>query len=127
MTRRPNAHDLLWLLAVPGSTVIAIEREAAVLVQGVPASYQLEQVDPASVGVTISGRRRDLFFLGPDAVEVRVDALMVELGRRTFALTPANVRHPEAVEVRAIEPDSVRISLHERRKPPTTTERPATE
>ena len=111
---------LLWLLAVPGATVIEIEREAAVSVHGVPAAYKLDGIDPASVRVTISGRRRDLYFLGPDAVEVRVDALLAELGRRTFALTPANVRHPEAVEVRAIEPDNVRISLHEPRKPPPT-------
>jgi hypothetical protein len=74
--------------------------------------------------VTLSGRRRDLYFLGPDAVKVRVDALLVELGRRSFSLTPANVRHPETVEVRAIEPDSVKISLSEVKGAATTTRSP---
>jgi diadenylate cyclase len=111
---------LLWALAVPGATVIEINRKVPVSVNGVPAAYKVEGVEPVSVQVTLSGRRRDVYFLGPDAVEVRVDALLVELGRRTFALTPANVRHPEVVEVRGIEPDSVKISLRERQKPPTT-------
>jgi uncharacterized protein (TIGR00159 family) len=118
---------LLWFLAVPGATVVTIEREATVSVHGVPTGYALEDVDPASVTVTISGRRRDLYFLGPDAVEVRVDALLAELGRRTFALTPANVRQPEGVEVRDIEPDNVRISLRKRPKTPAAAGRSAAE
>jgi diadenylate cyclase len=109
---------LLWALAVPGATVIEVERRVAISVNGVPAAYELVGVEPESVQVTLSGRRRDLYLLGPDAVKVRLDALLVELGRRTFALTPANVRHPEVVEVRAIQPDSVKVSLRERQKPP---------
>ena len=108
---------LLWTLAVPGATIIELDREVAVSLNGVPAAYKLEAVEPTSVRVTLSGRRRDLYFLGPDAVKVRVDALLAELGRRTFALTAANVQHPETVEVRAIEPDRVRISLAEQPKP----------
>jgi diadenylate cyclase len=115
---------LLWLLAVPGATVIEIERKVDVSVNGIPAEYELEKVEPPTVRVTLSGRRRDLYFLGPEAVEVRVDALFVELGRRTFTLTPANVRCPEVAEVRTIEPDSVRISLRERQKSPTEAPRP---
>lgn len=110
---------LLWVLAVPGATEIEVDRQVPVSVNGIPTTYQLDGVEPASVQVTLSGRRRDIFLLRPDALEVRVDALLVELGRRTFALTPANVRHPEVVEVLAIEPDSVKISLHERQKPRT--------
>jgi diadenylate cyclase len=115
---------LLWLLAVPGATVIEIQREVEVSVNGIPANYRLDAVEPPSVRVTLSGRRRDLYFLGPDAVKVRVDALLVELGRRSFSLTPANVRHPETVEVRAIEPDSVKISLSEVKGAATTTRSP---
>jgi uncharacterized protein (TIGR00159 family) len=116
---------LLWALAVPGATIIEVDREVAVSVNGVPAAFKVEAVEPETVRVTLSGRRRDVYFLSPDAVKVRVDALLAELGRRTFALTPANVRHPEAVEVRAIDPDRVKISLSERPKPaPEAAERP---
>jgi hypothetical protein len=108
---------LLWFLAVPGATVTEVDREALVTVAGVPAAYEVQTVDPPSVRVTLSGRRRDLYFLGSSPVEVRVDAILVELGRRSFTLTPANVRPPPDVEVRAIRPDTVKISLRERQPP----------
>jgi diadenylate cyclase len=105
---------LLWVLAIPGATVVEIQREAHVSMNGVPQAYQIDAVDPARVQVTLAGRRRDLYFLGPDALEVRVDAILVDVGRRSFALSPANVRHPEGVEVRSIEPDRVKVVLSER-------------
>jgi uncharacterized protein (TIGR00159 family) len=105
---------LLWFLAVPGATVTEVDREAPVTVDGVPAAFEVQAIEPPSVRVTLAGRRRDLYFLGAGAVEVRVDAILVELGRRSFALTTADVRHPADVEVRAIRPDTVKISLQER-------------
>jgi uncharacterized protein (TIGR00159 family) len=106
---------LLWVLAIPGGTVVEVLREVPVSVNGVPQAFEVTSVDPERVIVTLAGRRRDLFFLGREKLEVRVDAILVELGRRSFALSPANVRHPEGVEVRTIEPDRVRIALEERR------------
>jgi diadenylate cyclase len=108
---------LLWFLAIPGATVIEVDREVAVSVNGIPKNYALERVEPERVRVTLAGRRRDLYFLGGDALEARVDATLVELGRRSFSLTPANIRHPEGVEVRAIEPDRVRVTLQEHKTP----------
>jgi diadenylate cyclase len=105
---------LLWFLAIPGGTVIEVNREARVTVNGLPPGYEVESVDPERVVVTVAGRRRDLYLLGPDAIEVRVDAILVELGRRTFPLTPSQVEHPDTVEVRAIHPDRVRVSLRKR-------------
>ena len=49
--------------------------------------------------------------LEPDAVAVRVNAVLVELGRRTFPVGPAQVSHPPDTQVVAVSPDSVRISL----------------
>ena len=106
---------LLWFLAVPGATVVEIERELPVSVHGVPPSFQLDGVEPERVRVVLSGRRRKVLFMGPDALGVRVDAALVEFGRRSFALTPDNVRHPDGVEVRSIQPSSVKISLSERK------------
>lgn len=102
---------LLWLLAIPGATYVELEREVAVSVNGIPETYQIESVEPERVRITLGGRRRDLYFLRPDALEVRVDAILLELGRRSFSLTPANVRHPDEVEVRAIQPDRVKVHL----------------
>ncbi len=105
---------LLWFLAIPGATVVELERDFRVSVSGLPQSYELEGVDPESVRVTLAGRRRDLYFLAPEAVKVRVDAMLIELGRRSFPVSPGNVSRPEGVEVREVEPDRVRLVLRER-------------
>jgi uncharacterized protein (TIGR00159 family) len=109
---------LLWLLAVPGSGVVVVERTARVRVNDLPAGYALEQVEPEEVEVMLSGRRRDLLLMGPEVLEVRVNAVLVELGRRTFALGPEQVSHPPQVEVVAVTPDSVKISVRERKAKP---------
>jgi uncharacterized protein (TIGR00159 family) len=104
----------LWFLAIPGGTVVQIQQEIPISVNGLPQALEVVSVDPERALVTLAGRRRDLYFLGADALEVRVDAILVELGRRSFSLLPQNVRHPEGVEVRSIEPDRVKIELKER-------------
>jgi uncharacterized protein (TIGR00159 family) len=109
---------LLWFLAIPGSTVVELERDVRVSVNAVPQAFEIEAVEPETVRLTLAGRRRDLYFLGPEEMTVRVDAILVELGRRSFSLTPANVRHPEGIEVRSIEPDRVRVALRERETRP---------
>jgi uncharacterized protein (TIGR00159 family) len=105
---------LLWLLAIPGSTIVELEREVRVSVGALPESYEIETVDPKQVSVTLAGRRRDLYFLRPDELEVRVEPILIEQGRRSFSVTREDVSHPEAVEVRGVEPDLVRLSLRER-------------
>jgi len=110
---------LLWLLAIPGATFVELDRELPVFVNGIPDGYQIERVEPERARVTLAGRRRDLYLLRPDALRVRVDAILVELGRRSFPLSPANVEHPENVEVRAVQPDRVRVELVERSAPST--------
>jgi diadenylate cyclase len=105
---------LLWFLAIPGGTVVEIQRLVPISVVGVPQALKVTSVDPKQALATLSGRRRDLYFLGPDALDARVDAVLVELGRRSFSLLPENVRHPEGVEVRTIEPDRVKIVFEER-------------
>jgi uncharacterized protein (TIGR00159 family) len=109
----------LWFLAIPGATVVEIEREVRVSVNGVSQLSEIEAVEPEQVRVTLAGRRRDLYFLGPEAVKIRLDAILVELGRRSFSLTPADVLHPEDVEVRGIEPDRVKITLRQREPGPS--------
>lgn len=105
---------LLWVLSVPGGTVVEIEREVPISIAGVPPSYEVESVDPTRAQVVLAGRRRDLYLLSPEALSVRVDAVLVDMGRRSFSLSPANVRHPEDTEVLSIRPETVKISLRDR-------------
>ncbi len=105
---------LLWSLAVPGGTWVEVERQVPVAVNGIPPDYELDGVDPPVARVTLAGRRRDLFLLPKDQLKVRVDANLVDLGRRSFPLSPAAVQHPEGVEVRSIEPERVKIRVRKR-------------
>jgi uncharacterized protein (TIGR00159 family) len=115
---------LLWFLAIPGATVVEIDREVRVSVGPLPEGYALEAVDPERVMVTLAGRRRDLYFLRPDELEVRVEPVLVDRGRRSFSVTREHVSHPEVVEVRDVEPDRVRLSLRERAAGPAAPAEP---
>jgi diadenylate cyclase len=101
----------LWVVQVPGSVVTEVEVEAPVVVAKLPPELRLEGVEPERVSVRLSGRRRDLVLARDGSVEVRVDAVLARLGRRTFQITPALVERPEGLEVTSIRPDRVKISI----------------
>ena len=107
----------LWALLVPGATHVVRKVPARVVVENLPRAFVLESVEPEQVEVTLSGRRRDLL-LAPTDTAVRVDALLVELGRRTFELEHDRVKRPVSVEVEAIEPARVKISVRSRDEAP---------
>jgi uncharacterized protein (TIGR00159 family) len=102
---------LLWLLVVPGSGVVRAVRSVPVVVENLPEGFVLEDVEPGEVEVTVSGPRRSLVLGEANAIEVRVDALLVQLGRRTFQVTPDLVTHPEGFQVHEVNPKSVRLSV----------------
>jgi uncharacterized protein (TIGR00159 family) len=101
----------LWVVQVPGSVVTEVEVDAPVIVEKLPAELRLEGVEPQGVRVRLAGRRRDLVLARSGSVEVRVDALLARLGRRTFQITPELVEHPEGLEVTSIRPERVKISI----------------
>jgi DNA integrity scanning protein DisA with diadenylate cyclase activity len=101
----------LWLLVVPGSEMSEATLRVPVEVTNLPAGYALGSVTPGSVTVTVSGVRRRLFVLQPSDVTVTVDALLAQLGRRTFEVTPQSARAPRGVTVTAVQPDHVGLDL----------------
>jgi DNA integrity scanning protein DisA with diadenylate cyclase activity len=103
----------LWLVRVPGSNVVEVVRVAPVKVEKLPKGYELESVTPAQVEVTLSGLQRDLLLRAGETPEVRIDALLAQLGRRTFQVTPDEIQVPPGVRVLAVSPSEVRISLRE--------------
>ncbi|HSJ97113.1 MAG TPA: diadenylate cyclase [Myxococcota bacterium] len=109
------ASAALWFLLVPGSAVDRFSRRVPVVIENLPPGWALESVEPAEVEVVFEGSRRSLLFAGGNAkAEVEVDALLAQLGRRTFELRPGDVRHPEGWRAIALEPDRVKLSLVER-------------
>lgn len=101
----------LWVVRVPGATVAEVVRVAPVVVDKLPSGFELESVEPEEVKVTLSGLRRDLFFSSSDQLEVRIDALLVQLGRRTFQVAEENVQRPHGLDVVSVEPGQVVLSV----------------
>jgi uncharacterized protein (TIGR00159 family) len=101
----------LWFVFVPGSALTEVTVPAAVKITNLPDELELESVDPAEVQVTLRGLRRELVLSEPDQVTVRVDGFLARMGRRTFAIAEDSVRRPEALDVVAVHPDRVKVSL----------------
>ncbi len=101
----------LWALTVPGSALETFEREVPVAVENLPEDYELLGVDPAEVTVRFQGRRRDRFLTRGVEVAVSVDALLVKLGRRTFAVSVENVQAPADLKAVSVEPAKVKLSV----------------
>jgi hypothetical protein len=90
---------------------------ARVVVERLPSEYRLDKVAPEVVEVTLSGRRRDLL-LARGALEARIDALLVKLGRRSFEISPDEVSRPAGVQVVEIAPARVRLTVVDESTPP---------
>lgn len=101
----------LWLLAVPGSTVEVFERSVPIVVENLPEGYSIDAVDPAEVVVRFEGQRRDRYLASGAEVSVRLDALLLKLGRRTFALSLDQVQAPERLRAVGVAPSKVKLSV----------------
>jgi len=104
----------LWYVTVPGAAVDEIERSVPVTVENLPSGYELVSVEPAKVDVRFKGRRRDFYLAGPADFALRVDALLVQLGRRTFTLSLDQVESPERLQAVALDPGKIRLSVKAR-------------
>lgn len=101
----------LWAAVVPGSEVTETVVRVRVVVEDVPPGYVLEKVDPEEVTVTASGPRRTLLFTAPGDFELDVDAILLQLGRRGFDVDTGDVKHPPGVNVLAVKPERINLSV----------------
>jgi diadenylate cyclase len=103
----------LWLVRVPGSDVIEVLRTAPIRIENLPPGFEIESIDPEAVEVTLSGTRWDLFRSRGQPISVRIDAVLVPMGRRTFRLGPGQVDHPPGIEPLDISPPNVRLDVRQ--------------
>lgn len=101
----------LWMVFVAGQGVVEAERRAPVVVENLPDGYELVSVEPQAVMVRVEGTRNQVYLSDRDALQVRVDAVMAPLGRKTFAVTPDEVDHPEALRILTVDPSRVRVEV----------------
>lgn len=101
----------LWNLFIASTKLTQKIVSVPVLIDDIDAGFEVEQVEPPEVQVHLTGLRRDLYLLDPTSIEVRVDASLVSLGRRTFQLSTSDVQHPPNLTVQEIEPNSIQIDV----------------
>ncbi|MBW2235565.1 MAG: DNA integrity scanning protein DisA nucleotide-binding domain protein [Deltaproteobacteria bacterium] len=101
----------MWLVVVPGASVGEVERQIPVVVENLPEGFELEKVSPSEVTVVIEGRRSRLVLADMNETALRVDALLVQLGRRTFTVGPSDVQHPKGLRVLDVSPSQIRLSV----------------
>jgi len=101
----------LWVAFVPGSQVAERTFSLPLTIDNVPTGFAVEKVDPPTVEVALSGARRVFFLLDEKRLAVRLDAFLVESGRRTFELSNDDVVRPDGVTVAGIEPRRVRLTV----------------
>ncbi len=105
------AATLFWVLAVPLSGPIEVERSVAVELLDLPADWALETITPPAITVVVSGSRRDVLLLGDEDMRLQVNAVLAELGRRTFSIAPEQVSVPPNIKVRSVSPETIKLSL----------------
>lgn len=101
----------LWLHTVPGATLERSSRAIPIVVENMPEGYRVSAIDPPAVDVEFEGLRRDLVLSGSEELHVRVDGVLVQQGRRTFAIAPEQVEHPPELRVVGIEQAQVRLKI----------------
>lgn len=101
----------LWFLYVPGSRPATQAFPVAVKVVNVPPGATVERVEPAEVTAILAGQRRAFYLFDASRLDVTIDATLAKYGRRTFAVTPDQIRHPPQLTVESVQPDQVRLSL----------------
>ena len=104
-----------WLAFVPGATLEEAVLQVSVAVENMPEGYALEDVKPPEVEIAVAGPRRDMFLASNADFEVVIDADLVRLGRRTFAVSAQSVRHATGLEVKSVKPDKVKITVQKAR------------
>jgi uncharacterized protein (TIGR00159 family) len=114
----------LWVIFVSGSQGVREARMAPVLFDNIPSGFEVTNVEPKEVEVTLSGPRREFYVIDQTDVEVRVDGFLVGLGRRSFRIRLDDVRHPDSLTVVAWNPQTVELTVN--RLSPEAQKKPAT-
>ncbi len=103
----------LWMAAVPGSRPLERTFPVPVELSNLPPGMVLDEIKPAKIDVTLSGLRREFYLFAPRFLRITVDASMASQGRRTFQVLGRDLRYPKSLTLEDIDPDEVKISVHQ--------------
>lgn len=100
-----------WYVFVPGSKVVEVTYKVPISVANLPPNLELDRIEPPEVKATFTGPRRAFYLFESRKLKATVDGSMVELGRRTFAISEQNIQYPRNVTLQEINPTTVKISV----------------
>jgi diadenylate cyclase len=103
----------LWLHTVPGAALDRSSKALPIVVDNMPDGYRVSAIDPPAIDVEFEGLRRDLVLASSDELHVRVDGILVQHGRRTFAIDADQIEHPPGLRVVGVAPIKVRLEVEE--------------
>jgi diadenylate cyclase len=103
--------SIIWFVSVPGMSLTQMDRTVPVIVDNLPEGYTLISMEPEEIEITFEGRRRDFLLASSNQFEIHIDALLVQLGRRTFQVTPDIVTHPDNLRFVGSAPDKIRFNI----------------
>jgi diadenylate cyclase len=101
----------LWYALVPGARIVQRQYSVPVHVMELPTGFELEDVDPPDVEVTLRGPARAFYLFNQQQLSVTVDVTLAQFGRRTFDITDQTVRHPQQLTVERTDPSTVKITV----------------
>ena len=101
----------LWLHTLPGTEVDRSSRTIPIVIEKLPEGYRVVSIEPASIDVEFEGRERDLARAPIDEFHVRVDAKLVDQGRRTFSIDAGQIEHPPELRIVGMQPVKVRLQI----------------
>ncbi|MBW2457866.1 MAG: DNA integrity scanning protein DisA nucleotide-binding domain protein [Deltaproteobacteria bacterium] len=108
---------LLWVVLVHGASPAQHHFTLPVEVADLGAGKELSQVVPKTVTVTMSGARRDFYFVSPSRLRVVLSLPNAPLGTSSVAVSEASLSHPQGLSVQRILPNNVAVVVR-RRLPP---------
>ncbi len=101
-----------WLVFVPVEKAVLQVRVEA---ENVPEGYALTDITPQEVEVEVAGPRRAMLLASSADFQVVIDADLVRLQRRTFAVSAQSVRHATGLEIKSIKPKKVKLTVQKAR------------
>jgi len=101
----------LWLHTVPGAVVERSSKAIPIVIENMPPGYRLSGINPPSIDVEFEGLRRDLMMANGDALQVKVNGILVDQGRRTFSIEVDQIEHPPELRVVGHEPMKVKLEI----------------
>jgi len=100
---------LLWVVLVHGANPSQRSFAVPVEVAELGADKALVQVVPKTVTVTLSGARRDFYFVSPSRLQVVLSLPAPPLGTSSVPVSEASLSHPSGLTVQRIVPNNVAV------------------